>query len=984
MKKNLLFSLVALFVCLCAKAQGSDDFSTLTVTQTYAEYTSAAGWVGKNCQVITNADLMGDAQAFVINGKTSAVGSITSPALTGGCGTLTINYAYPYAESKGVSFHVAVMQNGAVAKEYDVVDTSLAKLAAAVSTTEINVEGDFSIVITNNSPSASTKNKDRYAIWGITWTGYGENGGDTGEGEGEGEGGETTDPETPVVDVVEPVIAPDTYYHANTVDVTITAEDGLTVYYTIDGTDPTTESSVYSAPITINATDATAKVTVKAIAVDAEGNVSDVVSATYNVYVVKPMEIPEGCVGFDFVMNPWGYTLGYGQNETAEAGNITAPIAQDGATISFDQADASVPARMWSSNGGGQLRVYKNSTFTITAPEGKVITAIDFNTSKGTITAEGYSGNQWTGSAESVTFTCTVNAQINTILLTLADNTDEGEGEGEGGETTDPETPVVDVVEPVIAPDTQYHANTVDVTITAEEGLTVYYTIDGTDPTTESAVYSAPITISATDATVEVTVKAIAVDAEGNVSDIVSATYTVNVVKGMEVPEGCVGFDFVMNPWGYTLGYGSGATAEAGNLTSPIVQDGVTFSFEGGSTPTRMWSFDGGGQLRVYKEAVLTFTAPEGKVITSMVFDIKQGTFEAGNGSWDAATGTWTGSEESAIVKVAADSKTGQVRTILVTLADKPAVVVEAPEITPATGTYLEAQTVTITAGEGYSIFYTLDGTDPTDASTLYEGPFTVSETTTIKAIATNDDDVASTVTTSVITILPVYTSIADMLAVISSTKAAVAYKFENLLVQGVKGSNVFVHDGTNAFLIYSYGSGLKAGDKISGTVTGNLYTYNNLPELALTGDKFANVTVVSEGNDVVPATKTIADLTTATINEYVRLGGLTYVETSGSNFTFTDGTNSISIYEKSLLSGVTFSTEEVYTITAFVGVYGETIQLTILSADDVVGVPTAINGIEIEDADAPKVIYTISGQRVSEITKGGIYIINGKKVLVK
>jgi hypothetical protein len=48
------------------------------------------------------------------------------------------------------------------------------------------------------------------------------------------------------------------------------------------------------------------------------------------------------------------------------------------------------------------------------------------------------------------------------------------------------------------------------------------------------------------------------------------------------------------------------------------------------------------------------------------------------------------------------------------------------------------------------------------------------------------------------------------------------------------------------------------------------------------------------------------------------------------------------------------------------------------------VTVPTGINGIEVEDANAPKVIYTISGQRVSTITEGGIYIINGKKVLVK
>ena len=38
--------------------------------------------------------------------------------------------------------------------------------------TEVNVAGDFQIVITNLSPTNSTKNKDRTAIWDVIWTGY--------------------------------------------------------------------------------------------------------------------------------------------------------------------------------------------------------------------------------------------------------------------------------------------------------------------------------------------------------------------------------------------------------------------------------------------------------------------------------------------------------------------------------------------------------------------------------------------------------------------------------------------------------------------------------------------------------------------------------------------------------------------------------------------------------------------------------------------
>lgn len=59
--------------------------------------------------------------------------------------------------------------------------------------------------------------------------------------------------------------------------------------------------------------------------------------------------------------------------------------------------------------------------------------------------------------------------------------------------------------------------------------------------------------------------------------------------------------------------------------------------------------------------------------------------------------------------------------------------------------------TVTITAEEGADIYYTTDWSIPTDASPKYTGPFTITETTRVQAVAVKDG-VSSTVTSKTIT----------------------------------------------------------------------------------------------------------------------------------------------------------------------------------------------------------------------------------------
>lgn len=77
------------------------------------------------------------------------------------------------------------------------------------------------------------------------------------------------------------------------------------------------------------------------------------------------------------------------------------------------------------------------------------------------------------------------------------------------------------VAAPVISGTTPF-AETTQVSISAENGATIHYTVDGSVPTEASSTYSAPFSVSAT-----TTVKAIAVK-DGSVSTVATKVFTLN------------------------------------------------------------------------------------------------------------------------------------------------------------------------------------------------------------------------------------------------------------------------------------------------------------------------------------------------------------------------------------------------------------------------------------------------------------------------
>ncbi len=163
------------------------DLNTLAANSAYGTYTTTAGWEAVNAAIQQGGDKdanpifkfigTADDKAVCLNGKTTTVGVLTSPVLTGGCGELSFKYGNAFGESNGVSVTIDIKQNGSVVKTFDLTkpNSEVVKLTAYDYSVVVNVSGDFQIVITNNHPSNSTKNADRVSIWNIGWTDYAGN-----------------------------------------------------------------------------------------------------------------------------------------------------------------------------------------------------------------------------------------------------------------------------------------------------------------------------------------------------------------------------------------------------------------------------------------------------------------------------------------------------------------------------------------------------------------------------------------------------------------------------------------------------------------------------------------------------------------------------------------------------------------------------------------------------------------------------------------
>ena len=272
-------------------------------------------------------------------------------------------------------------------------------------------------------------------------------------------------------------------------------------------------------------------------------------------------------------------------------------------------------------------------------------------------------------------------------------------------------------------------------------------------------------------------------------------------------------------------------------------------------------------------------------------------------------------------------------------------VTVEAPVITPATQDLEEGQTiqVTITVPQGTTVYYTTDGTTPTPNSTAYTQPFTVAETTTVKAVAYDTQGNASRVVTATYTFktTQTYTTIAALQAAATDQSENVTVVFNNWVVTGVTSNNAYVSDGERGLLIYYSGHEFKIGDKLSGTVACQLVLFRGQTEL--TG--FDALPTATAGEAVAKEVG-IADIKAENQSTLVKLTGVTYSEGN-----FTDGTNSIQFYD-TFRTQIELEEGEKYNVTGVVILYNTTLELAPRSEDDVTLIEDQTPSITVTPAE--------------------------------
>lgn len=222
--------------------------------------------------------------------------------------------------------------------------------------------------------------------------------------------------------------------------------------------------------------------------------------------------------------------------------------------------------------------------------------------------------------------------------------------------------------------------------------------------------------------------------------------------------------------------------------------------------------------------------------------------------------------------------------------------------------------------------------------------------------------------------------------ATLTLKDAQVFYKNVYTTRSGATNTEYYIRDASGAIQFFNTDLELNVNQIINGTVEVKYTLFNKLPEAKKTANTSAEKLTITDGEAAVPTKVTVADLTT---NKYlcdlVTVENANIIsETSGTytNQYLTNGTDKVMIYDK-------FKTKTSITDGEGFDVTG--ILVTAKLDDNIIKelapisapVPTGINNITTDAADANAPAYNLAGQKVGKEYKG-VVIKAGKKFIQK
>jgi hypothetical protein len=308
------------------------------------------------------------------------------------------------------------------------------------------------------------------------------------------------------------------------------------------------------------------------------------------------------------------------------------------------------------------------------------------------------------------------------------------------------------VAAPNFTPAAGTYTSTQSVTLSdATSGATIYYTTDGSMPTTSSKVYSAPISVTAT-----TTIEAIATASGYSTSALSSAVYTITLPAAAPTFAPAAGTytstqsvtlsDATSGTTIYYTTDGSMPTTSSKVYSAPISVTATT-TIEAIATASDYSTSALSSAVYTITVPAPTFTPIPGIYNSAQSVTIADGT----SGvtiyyTTDGSTPTTSSLVYSAPIAVANRTTvqaiaiaSGTTSAISSAVYDIEIPAVATPTISPAGGTFTTAQTVTLSdTASNATIYYTTNESTPTTSSTKYTAPFTVSApgTTIVNAIA--------------------------------------------------------------------------------------------------------------------------------------------------------------------------------------------------------------------------------------------------------